>query len=236
MRQNFVQPNCNTCSTRGFSLFCDLLDKEIEQINVNKFCNRYKKGQIIFSEGNHPNGLYCINYGKIKLYKIGFDGKEQIVRLAKDGDLVGYRALISGERYTATASALDDSILCSIPRDTFFQLLNGNHSFSAKMIKLLTVDLRSAEDKMVSMANKPVKERLAEGILLLKEYFGTDKDGATIKSILTREEIANLVGTATETAIRLLSELKQEKIIELNGKSIKILNLKNLIHTANLID
>jgi len=104
------------------------------------------------------------------------------------------------------------------------------------MIKLLTVDLRSAEDKMVSMANKPVKERLAEGILLLKEYFGTDKDGATIKSILTREEIANLVGTATETAIRLLSELKQEKIIELNGKSIKILNLKNLIHTANLID
>ena len=236
MRQNFVHPNCETCNSRGSSIFCNILDKEIENINVAKFCNKYKKGQIIFSEGNFPSGLFCINYGRIKLFKIGFDGKEQIVRLAKDSDIFGYRALISGDRYTATATAMDDSVICSIPRDTFFSLLNGNHSFSAKMIKLLTVDLRSAEDKMVSMANKPVKERLAEGILLLKEYFGLEKDGMTIKSILTREEIANLIGTATETAIRLLSELKHEGIIELDGKTIKILNHKELIRTANIFD
>lgn len=236
MRQNFVHPNCETCSSRGSSLFCDLMDKEIENINTEKFCNKYKKGQIIFSEGNYPSGLFCINYGRIKLFKIGFDGKEQIVRLAKDGDIFGYRALISGDRYTATASAMDDAVICSIPKETFFNLLNGNHSISAKMIKLLTGDLKTAEDKMVSMANKPVKERLAEGILLLKEYFGVEKDGKTIKSILTREEISNLIGTATETAIRLLSELKHEGIIELDGKSIKILDHKKLINTANIID
>lgn len=191
---------------------------------------------MIFSEGGHPLGIFCMNAGKVKLARSGQDGKEQIVRLARDGDVLGYRAMMSGERYAATAIALEDSAICFVPRDTFFEAIKNSPSLSIQIIKTLAIELGRAEQTITDLAQKSVRERLAESLLFLKETYGFEEDGTTLDVILSREDIANLVGTATETAIRLLSELKHDKIVEFIGKKIRILDLNRLVKTANIYD
>ncbi len=208
--------------------------EELTSFNEVKSCISYKKGQLIFSEGSNPLGLYCVNEGKIKLSHSGHDGKEQIVRMARNGDVLGYRALLSGERYNASAVALDDTNVCFIPRDTFFSVLKSNAGLSLEIIKMLSLELRKAEQTITDLAQRPVRERTAEALLFLKETYGFEEDEATINVVLSREDIANLVGTATETAIRLLSEFKSDKIVEFIGKKIKILDMKKLVKTANI--
>lgn len=194
----------------------------------------FKKGQVIFSEGGHPIGLFCVNDGKVKIEHSGIDGKDQIVRMAKGGDVLGYRALLSSERYNASAVALDDTDVCFIPREPFFNVLKNNPNLSLDIIKMLSTELRKAEDTITDLAQKPVRERMAEALLFLKETYGYEADDKTINVILSREDIANLVGTATETAIRLLSEFKKDGIVESAGKKISIIDLEKLIKTANI--
>ncbi len=236
MEKKFQIPECESCEVRVKSVFKDLHSKDLDKISLSKGCNIYKKGQTIFYEGTRPTGLYCINQGKIKLFKLGDEGREQIVRLAKEGDILGYRALISNEPYTATAESLDDACICFIPRSGFFELIQENHELSLKMMQVLSTDLRSAEHKITDLAQKPVRERLAEALLTLIETYGYETDEATLTVTLTREELANIVGTATETIIRLLSEFKKDNIISLGGRKIKILDHRKLTHTANLFD
>jgi len=226
--------SCETCGARHKSIFCHLEMDELSLFNASKSCMSFKKGQIIFNEGGHPLGIFCVNNGKVKISHSGQDGKEQIVHLAKEGDVLGYRALLSAERYNASAVAIDDTDVCFIPRDAFFKVLKSSHGLSLEIIKLLATELRRAVDTITDLAQKPVRERTAEALLFLKETYGFEADGATINVILSREDIANLVGTATETAIRLLSEFKNDKIVEFVGKKIKILDVAKLIKTSNI--
>lgn len=200
-----------------------------------KICSSYKKGETIFRQGAYAAGVYCINAGKIKLSMMGDEGKEQIIRMAKPGDIIGYKALLSGEKYNATAIAIEDTNICFIPKEIFLVILQKDASLSFEMMKVLSNELKRAEEKITHLAQKQVRERMAETILFLKETYGLDKDNH-VNIQLSREEIANLVGTATETAIRLLSEFNKEHIIELSGKKIKILNHPKLVKTANLYD
>ena len=156
--------------------------------------------------------------------------------MAKDGDILGYRALLSGEKYTGTAKALVESSICFIPKESFFNLIEKNATLSKALIRLLAHDLKEAEHKITNLAQKPNRERLAEALLFLKETYGFESDGATINVTLSREEISNIVGTATETTIRLLAEFKHDKMIEFVGKKIKFLNTQELIRTADIFD
>jgi CRP-like cAMP-binding protein len=149
---------------------------------------------------------------------------------------MGYKALLSAERYTATAVALEDSSICFIPKDLFMSILQKDASLSFEMMRILSSELRKAELKITHLAQKPVRERLAETLLFIKETYGLEADGITLNVRLSREEIANLVGTATESAIRLLSEFKKDNMIELEGKKIRLLDLNEIIKTANLQD
>jgi CRP-like cAMP-binding protein len=180
--------------------------------------------------------LFCINNGKIKVSRNGDDGREAILRLAKPGDILGYKALLTNEKYTASAVALDDCNVCFIPKELFLKVLKSDSSLSIELMRLLSTELGKVETKMTHLAQKPVRERLAETLLFIKETYGFEDDEQTINATLSREEIANIVGTATESAIRLLSEFKKDNIIELDGKKIKIINLEKLIRTANLQD
>ncbi|MBN9483547.1 MAG: Crp/Fnr family transcriptional regulator [Bacteroidetes bacterium] len=207
---------------------------ELITIDEHKSCIPYKKGQIIFNEGNYPLGVYCINKGKVKLAHAGQDGKEQIVKLAKEGDVLGYRSMLSSERYNASAIALEDTQICFISKEVFFSLLRKNPTLSLEIIRMLALELRLTENRLTDIAQKPVRERMAEALLFLKETYGFEKDNATISVVLSREDIANLVGTATETAIRLLSEFKHDKIVVFVGKKIKILDMDKLVKTANI--
>ncbi len=235
MKPQFQQPVCDECRSRLGNIFCTLTSAQVSEMDSEKNCSIYKKGQIIFNEGNKPAGVYCVNKGKIKIFQTGEEGKEQILRLAKEGDILGYRSLISGEVYAGTAAVLEDATVCFIPKRTFFDFLNTNARLSTQMMQLLSHDLKKAEERLTGLAQKPVRERMAEALLMLQEFFGTDKNGI-ISTVISREDIANIVGTATETAIRILSEFKNENLIELIGKRIKVINQQGLLKTAHIFD
>lgn len=234
--KTFDHIHCANCDKRGGSIFCCMHGENLDEISDSKTCSMYRKGQVLFNEGGHPFGIYCVNKGKIKVSIIGDEGKEQIVRLAKDGDVLGYRSILASERYNATATALEDSQVCFIPKEIFLSALKKDSTLSVEVMKLLSAQLKEAEIRLTHLAQKPVRERLAETLLFLKETYGYESGSDVIAVQLSREEIANLVGTATETAIRLLSELNKEHIIELVGKKIKVTNLKALVRVANLND
>lgn len=231
-----VHSACNACEVRFNSVLSKAKREHIQEINMHKVCNVYKKGQTIFHEGAHPFGIYCVNSGKIKLSHLGDDGKEQITRLLKEGDITGYRALLSGDRYAASAIVLEDAHVCFIPKELFIAILKEDAGLAFEIMKLLSDELHRAELQLTHLAQKPVRERLAETLLFIKETYGYEEDGVTLNIRFSREEIANLVGTATESTIRLLSEFKRDGMVELEGKKIKILRPKDLIRTANLQD
>ncbi|MEI6880164.1 MAG: Crp/Fnr family transcriptional regulator [Bacteroidota bacterium] len=230
------KPACLYCNARIHSVFNVLDNEELEDLNKHKTCSSYKKGQYVFNEQGMPSGLFCINTGKIKLSTTGFDGKEQILSLAKEGEILGYRALISDERYHCSAVALEDSSICIIDKSYFNSTIIKNNKLLIEIVKKVNGDLKLAENHLVSLSQKNVRERLAEALLFIKATYGCLEDGATLNVTLSREEIADYVGTSTESAIRLLSEFNHDKIIEIIGKKIKILNLQLLIKTANLND
>ncbi len=234
--KTFDHIHCANCSKRTDSIFCCTHGEVLDHLSDSKTCTIYKKGHVLFNEGGHPFGVYCVNRGKIKISIVGDEGKEQIVRLAKDGDVLGYRSMLANERYNATAIALEDSQVCFIPKEVFISSLKTDSNLGFEVMKLLSNQLKDAEIKLTHLAQKPVRERLAETILFLKETYGFEAGTEMLSVQLSREEIANLVGTATETAIRLLSELNKEGVIELVGKRIKILKLKALVRIANLND
>lgn len=225
---------CEDCLTKSISVFRHLSDDQLNNIGQQKSCMLFKKGQYIFSEQSYPLGLYCISSGKIKLSALGLDGKEQILRFAKNGNIVGYRSLLCNEAYHCSAIAIEDTSICFIPKDVFFKLIVQNPALSLEIMQLLGNDLKDAEDHIVSLSQKNVRERVAEALLFFKAVYGLENDQKTIQIKLSREEIADYVGTSTETAIRFLSEFNADGIIQTEGKKIKILNLNKLIQTANL--
>ena len=233
MTELLQESNCSSCIIRTHPLFRHLNEEEIQDISLNKITETYKRGSIIYREGNRMKGFYCVNSGIVKIYKTGFDGKEQIVRFAKPGDLIGYRSVVSNEPACTTAEILQDSTLCHIPTDILLNLVKTNGEFAVALMKLTCKELGEANAYITDIAQKTVKERLAEILIHLDSEFGTDEMGI-LNISLTREELSNIVGTATESIIRLLSEFKNDGSIELNGRKIKILDKPGLKYIANI--
>ena len=234
MRNRVSIPDCEHCTSRECSLFHVLHSEELNHISAEKGGIVFKKGQHLFFEGTAPSGVYCIYKGKVKVYKLDANGNEQIVRLAKNGDMLGYRAIVTNEKYTSYAAALEDSVVCFIPRNVYLELLAKNNQFNLELIVHLSKELKLTEKRLAEMAQKPVRERMAEALLYLQEVYGVEEDGQTIDIRLKREDFAHLIGTTTETAIRLLSEFKTDGMIEINGRAIKILHPNKLTRLANI--
>ena len=233
MKNRHDIPFCDQCTSSITSIFKNLSESEFEDLNYMKSCNYHKRGEIIYHEGNRPTGVYCISKGIIKLYKTGIEGKEQIIRFAKKGDIIGYRSILSNDLACTTAKVIEDVDLCFIPSESWLALLQQNNDFSLDIMKFACDELGKSNSFITDIAQKNVRERLAEILLLLKEDFGLDSEGV-LQISLTREEIANITGTATESAIRLLSEFKDDKMIALNGRKITILDETRLKKTANI--
>ena len=225
-------PSCDSCINSSHSIFRHLTPEEHEKVEVEKVCNYYKRGSIIYHEGSRTNGFYCINSGIIKIFKTGIDGREQIIAFAKTGDVIGYRSILSSELACSSAKVIEDAVLCFIPGETLISLVKTNGNFSMAMMQQTCKELGEANSFITDIAQKTVRERLAEVLLNLKEIFDIDENNV-LKISLTREELANIVGTATESVIRLLSEFKQDKLIDLNGRKITILDIKRLEKISN---
>lgn len=226
-------PLCGKCAPESCSLFRHLTPEETEILNFEKDFRQYKRGDILYQEGNRISGFFCINSGIIKVFKTGFDGKEQIIRFAKRGDFIAYRSVLSNEPACTSAKVIEDTNVCFIPTEILIQLIKTNPSFSLELLKLACHELGEANSFITDIAQKTVRERLAEILILLVHDFGLDEE-KYLKISLTREELANIVGTATESVIRLLSEFKTDKLVELNGRKIKVLNIKGLEKISNV--
>lgn len=211
-----------------FCLFSELSREQIASLRLQEIEKTYKKGEALFSEGAYPKALYVVFKGVVKIHKYGTNGKEQITRLASAGDLIGYRSLLTNETYSASATAVEETRLFQIPSDAFFNLLKENPDFSMKVIQMLAGDLRLAEKQVVDMAQKSVREKVAEALLLLSNKFGVNNETAALNSVLTRKEIGDIAGVTTESAIRTISDFNKEQIIEIDGKRILIKDVTKL--------
>ncbi len=233
MKRKKNTPSLEESSLQMHPIFLHLSQEEMELINYEKECNYFKRGEILYHEGRRMTGFYCVNKGIVKIYKTGIDGKEQIIAFAQKGDILGYRSILSNENACTTSKVIEDAVLCFIPAHLLLDLVKNNSEFSFAVMKLTCHELGEANSYITDLAQKTVRERLAEILVLLKDKFDLASDG-TLQISLTREELANIVGTATESVIRLLSEFKADNLIDLNGRKIKILDIQGLTKLGNL--
>lgn len=227
-------PDCNDCLNKNNSIFNNTCLDELKVLDKRKTGHLFKKGHLLFQEGVTPLGIFCIHSGKVKIVKKNNEGKEQIVRIAYPGTIIGFRSILANSPYSASAKILEDSVICFIPRDDFENLVQGKNNVKFELIKRLSVTLGEAEEKIAAMSLKPVRERLAEALLSLNKIYNSDTSGNYFS--VSREDIGSLVGTAKETAIRIMAEFKENKIIQTQGSKIKILDMNKLVRISHLHD
>ena len=218
---------CDQCIVRQFNSLKALTKNELIRISGCKTSRFINKGEIIFDEGETLNGIFCVKDGICKLSKLSANGKDQIVKLVVKGDLLGQRSLLTNKSSNLSAIALNDMEVCYIPKQEILYDLNKNPNFSMDMLQQMAHDLKTSDDVIVNMAQKSVRQRLAETLLYVYDQFGTTNEGY-LGVILSREDYANTVGTATESAIRILSQFKKDALISTDGKQIKIENIEGL--------
>ncbi len=219
---------CNHCINNADSIFYELKEKEKEILSNQHTCLYFRKGDTIYREGEKPNGLICLSAGKVKIFKEGIGGREQIVRMAKPVGFIGYRALFAEENYMATALAIEDSTICIINRESLFEVLKSNSYLSLSIIKSFATELGFSNSRTVTLTQKHIRGRLAESLIFLKDTYGLERDNQTIKVYLSREDIANLSNMTTSNAIRTLSNFASEKVVEIDGRKIKIVDPEKL--------
>ena len=216
------------------SIFTVLTPEQKDVLQSGLTAAFYKKGDFIFKEGDRPTGLICLSEGKVKVFKEGVGGREQIVRLAKPIGFIGYRALFAEENHHASAVAIEDSTVCCVDKETLFKLIRINSDLSMSIIKAFATELGFSYFRTVTLTQKHIRGRLAESLLFLKDTYGFEKDDTTIKVYLSREDIANLSNMTTSNAIRTLSSFASEEVIAIDGRKIKILDIPKLERISDL--
>ena len=206
--------------------------EELSRLSADRKVHHFKKKEMIYMEGDEPNGILFVVKGRIKTYKTNEDGKEFITGIHKEGDFLGYIDLIENTEYRESAEAMDEAEVTIIPRQDFFSLLYSNRDVAAKFIKLLSNNLQETEDRLLNLAYNSVRKRVADALITLQQRYHTAKDQNSGFSV-SREDLASMVGTATESVIRTLSDFKEEKLIDIKEKNIFILNPDRLSRMKN---
>jgi CRP/FNR family transcriptional regulator len=219
---------CETCDSKANGFFGKFITEEIDESAIKKVCQSYKKHQTIFAEGSFPRGVYCINQGKVKVYALGDEGKEQIVHIAKEGEVFGFRAMLSGQPYRLSAATLEDASICFIAKDDFLAMIDRYPGIRNSLIQELSKELGERAVFITNLAQKTVRERLAYSLVTLHNIYGEDPIN------LSREDLANFVGTATETLIRLLKDMRDDGYIDTQARKIFITNLSELVKLAGI--
>lgn len=202
-------------------------ENALKSLAEGRNINHYKKKQLIFSEGNHPLRLYFVEKGKVKTFKSNDDGKELTVGLYSEGDFFGYISLLENSIYKETAEAMEDSEVAIIPREDFESLINENPDVAKRFIRMLASNLSEKEEQLLGLAYNSLRKRVADALLTLQKKY--QKPGSEQFSIhISREDLANIAGTATESLIRTLSDFRSEKLIDIRDGNIIILHEKKL--------
>lgn len=229
-----MDTDCRNCIDNENSVFNILSPEQKDKLLEGSVCKTVRKGEIIFKEGDVPIGLISLSKGKVKVFIEGIGGKEQIVRLARPVGFIGYRALFAQETHKATAVAIEDSVICIINKEVLYTTMRENSELPIKIIQSFATELGLTNNRTVTLTQKHIRGRLAESLIFLKDVYGLEKDGKTIKVYLSREDIANLSSMTTSNAIRTLSNFAHEGVISLEGKKIKILDFSKLENISEI--
>jgi CRP-like cAMP-binding protein len=206
--------------------------EELHKLSEDRKVHHFKKKEMLYMEGDEPNGIIFVNKGKVKTYKTNENGKEFITALHLTGDFIGYIDLIENSEYRESAEAMEDVEICVIPKQDFFALLYSNRDVAAKFIKMLSNNLQESEEKLINLAYNSVRKRVADALISLHQRYKSDKETGSVFSV-SREDLASMVGTATESVIRTLSDFKEEKLIDIREKNIHILDSERLSRMKN---
>ena len=216
------------------SVLADLPSNELEQLTAHKTEKLYKKGEIIFREGSFASGIFYITSGKVKKYKLDKDGKEHIIYVADSGELLGYHALLSEDRYPDSAAALEESKIAFIPKDDFLRVLDQSDTLSKRLLKTLSHEFAVLSNSLSMFAQKSVRERLALQLIVMREKYKINfQPGMPVEINMGRDDLASIVGTARENVVRLLTEFKEAGILTTKGRKIIVLDVKKLIKIAD---
>lgn len=226
--------NCDNCISNKDSIFKCLTPKEKEILKKNRVCTVYSKNEIIYKEGDKPGGLVCLCEGKVKIFKEGVGGRDQIIRMAGPVSFIGFRAMFANDRYIASAEAIETCNLCLIDKTTIEKLIRSNSEFALKIIQELASELGFSNKRTVSLTQKHIRGRLAESLLFLVDTYGFEEDGNTIQVYLSREDIAGLSNMTTSNAIRTLSTFATEKVIKLEGRRISVIDVDELRRISDM--
>jgi CRP/FNR family transcriptional regulator, cyclic AMP receptor protein len=200
----------------------------IKAMVENRSTNTYKKKQVIYKEGNHPTQLYYVLSGKIKTFKSNDDGKELVTDLYSAGDFLGHIALLQGSVYRETAEAIDDCEIAIIPKKEFEELLSNSKEVAQKFINLLAKNIADKEHHLLNLAYNSLRKKVADALMALKNKYHVNGNPENFRIDISRENLANIAGTATESLIRTLSDFKNEKLIDIKDGHITIMNDKKL--------
>jgi CRP-like cAMP-binding protein len=193
-----------------------------------------QKGEIIFREGSVPSGVFIIKNGKIKKYKTDRNGKVQIIYVANEGEMVGYHAVLSEERYPDSAAALEKTLLSFIPKEDFLEILGRSALFTRLLLKALSHEFTVFTNSISVFAQRTAQERLAIALIVLREKFkDVNAEGREPVLNISRADLANVAGIAEDNVIRLLKDFKKEGILETEGRKIKIIDIRSLIKRSN---
>jgi CRP-like cAMP-binding protein len=212
------------CLEGSSSIFKGLNQKDKETLVQQHTLEIIKKGRFLFKEGEKPHGLICLASGKVKVFKEGVGGRGQILRMVRQQGFIGYKALFSDIPWSVSAIAIEDSAICIFEKSSFVRTLKKNPDLSMKFMKVIADELWFSNNRTVSLTQKHIRGRVAESLLILRDTYGYEADGKTIRVSLSREDIANLSNMTTSNAIRTLSNMASEGIIEITGRRISILD------------
>ncbi|MBL7841489.1 MAG: Crp/Fnr family transcriptional regulator [Cyclobacteriaceae bacterium] len=216
-------------------LFEGLPPEDINQLLIGGATHVYRKGEIIFREGGIPTGVYHIKSGKVKKYKTTPTGVEQIIYICSAGELLGYHALLSEERYADSTAALVSSEITFISKEVFLGVLSRSSALSNRLLKLLGLEFSGFVDSFTNLATRNVRERLAFNLLVLEDKFREAGKTDAVDIVLSRTDLANITGTAKETLVRLLKEFKQKNLIQTTSSSVRIIDREGVIAEANFM-
>ena len=205
-----------------------LTPEQRELLNKNFTIQKFKKNETIYCEGETPMHMMCLLSGKVKIYKEGVGGRSQIIRVIKDKEYFAYRAYFAEENFVTAAAAFEPCSICMIPMPFIMDLLKENNELALFFIRQLSVDLGVSDERTVSLTQKHIRGRLAESLLFLKDTYGVEEDQCTLSIYLSREDLANLSNMTTSNAIRTLSNFAAEKLITIDGRKIKIIEVDKL--------
>ncbi len=234
LKKNEILKNQFSKNIEGIDEFINQVKgiDSLKKLSEKRDVRIYKKKEDIYKEDSYPKGIYFISKGKVKICQSNESGKELIIELHKEGDFFGYLSLLQDEKHSGSATALEDSEIYMIPKDDFFALIYKNAEVSKKFIEMLSNNLRENEKQLVKLAYNSVRKRVAEALVKLSDKYKKDAEQKFSMNV-SREDLANLVGTATETVIRTLSDFKEDKLIEIAGGKITILNYDKLAKLKN---